>query len=86
MNPLDYIRIDSDILQLDLPSTDKIILGAVKSFNGRGLMLSNEALAKMLNSKPNTIAKSIGRLKAKKLIHIEKEQSRYRLIYWKRIF
>lgn len=82
MTPLDYIRIDADVLGLNLSSTEKLILGAVKSLDGKGMMLSNDELARLLNSKPDTVSKAIGRLESKKLIHSENRQSRYRRIYF----
>lgn len=82
MTPLDYIRIDADILGLNLSGTEKLILGAVKNLNGRGLMLSNAELARLLNSKTDTISKAIGRLESKELIHFDNRQSRYRRIYF----
>lgn len=80
--PLDYIRIDADILGMNLSSTEKLILGAIKNLNGRGLMLSNAELARLMNSKPDTVSKAIGRLESKGLIHFDNRQSKYRRIYF----
>lgn len=82
MTPLDYIRIDADILsRQDLTDKAKMLMGLIKNFNGKGLMMSNPELAKSLGTSTKTISRAISELEDKDLVSITGGQSRYRKIY-----
>lgn len=80
MTPLGYIRIDADVLSRpDLSDKAKMLLGLIRSFNGKGLMMSNYALGKAICATPNHITKLLAELKG--FITIKNPQSRYRKIF-----
>ena len=83
MTPIDYIRVDADILlRQDLSSTEKLVLGLIKNFNSKGLRLSNGEIGRHIGSKPDTVTGIIRSLKDKHLIEIKNGQSRYRGIFY----
>jgi DNA-binding Lrp family transcriptional regulator len=83
MTGIDYIRIDADILhRQDLNCTEKMIAGLVKSFNSKGLVLTNEEIAQLAGVRPDTISKILSGLTKKKVISITGAQSKYRKIYF----
>ena len=80
MTPIDYIRIDAEILNLQVCDKAKFLLGLVKSFNNKGLMISNQALAKLLCCSENNIVKLLQIIRP--YIRIENPKSRYRKIFY----
>ncbi len=81
MTPIEYIRIDADILQRqDLSDKAKMLLGLIKSFNSSGLMMSNSDLANVICCSEDYIGKLLGELKA--YITVKNPQSRYRKIFY----
>jgi hypothetical protein len=79
MTPIDYIRIDADVLALDLSDKSKMLLGLIKSFD-RGLGMSNSELGELLNCSDDNISRIIRELNA--YIKIKNPQSRYRKIFY----
>ena len=59
MATLKYIKIDSDILAMDLSSTNKMLLGLVKNFGVKGLRMSNDEIAKLIGTRPDTVSKRL---------------------------
>lgn len=83
MTPIDYIRVDIDILQRqNLSNTEKLILGLIKNFNSQGLCLGNNAIGQLVKTRPDTVSKIISKLESQKEISIENAQSKYRRIYF----
>jgi len=82
MSPkIEYIRIDADILLNPFISLRaKVLLSLVKSFSDRGLMLSNQELAKILCCSEDRITKLLVEIKA--YIQIVNPGSRYRKIFY----
>lgn len=82
--PIDYVRIDNEILtRKDLSSTEKIVLGLIKNFNAKGLRLPNSEIAKLVGTKPKTVTIILSRLQDKGWIRIENSQSKYRQVYFR---
>ena len=69
MTPIDYIRIDAEILRLKKSDKAKLLLGLVKRFNNKGLTMSNPELGKLLNCSGEHI-------------RIKNPRSRYRRIFY----
>jgi hypothetical protein len=83
MAPIDYIRIDADVLRLEVSDKAKMLLGMIKSFNCNGLTMSNPELAKLLNCSCGSIKRALREIE--QYIRIENAQSRYRKIfYWRK--
>ncbi len=80
MTPIDYIRVDADILRLQIGDKAKLLLGLVKRFNDKGLMMSNSELADLLNCSGDNIRRLLKEIG--KYIRIENPQSRYRKIFY----
>ena len=80
MTPIDYIRVDADILSLQICDKAKLLLGLIKRFNNKGLMMSNTELGKLLNCSGDNIKKLLGEIKDS--IRIENRQSKYRKIFY----
>lgn len=80
MTPIDYIRIDAEILQL--PKSDKAhkLLGLVKGFNSNGLMISNSELGKILQCSEDNVSRLLREIK--EYVRIKNPQSRYRKIFY----
>lgn len=80
---LEYVKIPVAVLELDgLCLAQKILLAMVLSFSNRGLKMSNAALGKLLNIRPDTVSKMLADLAAKGYIEIANKQSRWRVIYF----
>jgi hypothetical protein len=79
--PLTHITIQADVLYSKLPSTVKLVLGAIKSFPDNGLMLSNEEIGKFAGVCPDRVTKILKNLRDKKLIKTVNPQSKYRRTY-----
>jgi hypothetical protein len=79
---IEYITIPVGILQLPISDKQKMLLGLICAFGDRGLMMSNSELGKLLSIHFNTVGVLIGQLKAKNLIRINNNQSKYRKIYF----
>jgi len=83
MTPIDYIKIDSDILKRqDLSNTEKMILGLIKNFNSKSLTMSNVTIGQLVGARPDTVSKIISKLQSQKDIKIQNAQSKYRRIYF----
>jgi DNA-binding Lrp family transcriptional regulator len=81
--PIDFVHIDSDILQRqDLNCTEKMITGLVKSFNGKGLRLSNDKIATLLGIRADSVSRILTGLVRKNIISMTGAQSKYRKIYF----
>jgi DNA-binding MarR family transcriptional regulator len=79
---LDYVLIPIQILTLKgLTLREKILLSLVASFNKKGLRMSNDKLAEILNICPSRVSKILKNLKRKQCVKIEKPQSPWRVIY-----
>ena len=83
MTPVDYIRVDAEILRLQVCDKAKFLLGLIKSFNNKGLMMSNPELGKLLNCSSNSIKRALKEIEEN--IRIENAQSKYRKIFYSRI-
>ncbi|HOK66817.1 MAG TPA: hypothetical protein PK054_03120 [Anaerohalosphaeraceae bacterium] len=81
-NGLKYIRIPAEILYLqELTLDEKVILGAAASFPKKGLRMSNAALGKVINKRPEAVSRILSALQEKNFIRIENGKSRWRRIY-----
>lgn len=80
MSPLDYIRIDVEILSLKISDKAKLLLGLVKRFNRKGLIMSNSEIAELLNASPKHVTRLPSELHNH--IQIKSPQSRYRKIFY----
>lgn len=82
MTPIDYIRVDADILRLKLSDKAKMLLGLVKSFNHNGscLKMSNPELAELLCCSENHVGKLLREIS--RYLRIENSQSRYRRVFY----
>ncbi len=82
MTPVDYIRIDSEVLKLEISDKGKMLLGLIKRYSNNGdcLKMSNPELAKVLCCSENHIVKLLREIS--KFIIIENQQSRYRRIFY----
>lgn len=79
MTPIDYIRIDAEILQLDISDKGKFLLGLVKRFK-HGLRMSNSDLAELLKCSPDNIPRILREVN--EYVRIENPQSRYRTMFY----
>jgi hypothetical protein len=83
MAPIDYIRIDADILRLEVSDKAKMLLGMIKNFNCNGLTMSNHQLAQLLNCSCGSIKRALREIE--QYTRIENAQSKYRKIfYWRK--
>ena len=80
MTPIDYIRIDAEILRLKISDKGKFLLGLVKRFNSTGLKMSNQDLAELLGCSTDNIVKVLREINS--YIRIENAQSRYRKVFY----
>ncbi len=83
MTPIDYIRVDAEILRLKKSDKAKLLLGLIKSFNNKGLMMSNPELGQLLNCSGGTIKRALKEIEEN--IRIENAQSKYRKIFYSHI-
>ncbi|MEJ5259378.1 MAG: hypothetical protein WHS88_04225 [Anaerohalosphaeraceae bacterium] len=82
-NGLKYIRIPAEILYLqELTLAEKVILGAAASFPKKGLRMSNAALGKIINKRPESVSRILSALQERNFIQIENGKNRYRRIYF----
>jgi hypothetical protein len=80
---ISYVRIEADVLsRKDLSSTEKIILGLVQSFDGKGLMLPNNEIGNIVGVRADTVSAIIAGLQAKGLVCCANPQSKYRRVYF----
>ena len=79
---LDYLHIPIAILRLPgLNLRQKLLLGLVISFNEKGLRMSNDELAEIVDVCSSRISKIVKSLERKGYVKIKNPQSRYRVIY-----
>jgi DNA-binding MarR family transcriptional regulator len=79
---LDYILIPIQILTLKGYSlSKKILLSLVSSFNEKGLRMSNDDLAEILDVRPTWISELLCDLESTGDVEIKNRQSRHRVIY-----
>lgn len=80
---LDYIYIPMQILTLKgYSASKKILLSLVASFNSKGLRMSNDALAEILDVRADSVSKLLSDLESGGDIEIKNRQSKYRAIYF----
>ncbi len=65
-----------------LSNTERLLLGLIMSFDAKGLMLSNQKLAKIFHKHPAHISGVISKLTRLGYVRVENAQSRYRKIYF----
>jgi len=83
MTPIDFITIQADVLYRDdLNPTEKLVLGLVQSFNGKGLIIGNDEIARLASVRADTVSKILTKLHTRNLIEIVNPQSRHRRIYF----
>ena len=79
---LDYIHLSVPILKLKgYTLSKKILLSLVVSFNSKGLRMSNDDLAEILDVRPSYISDLLVELESSGDIEIKNRQSRHRAIY-----
>lgn len=80
MTPIDYIRIDVEILSLKISDKAKLLLGLIKRFSNKSLMMSNSEIGALLNCSGDNIRRLLK--ETEKFTRIENPQSRYRKIFY----
>jgi len=82
MTPIEFVRIDRDILtRRDLSDKGKMLLGLITTFNGGGLTVGNGELAEILCIHENSVSRLLADLERKNLVRIENSKSRFRRVY-----
>jgi hypothetical protein len=84
MTPIDYIVICAEILVLHISDKAKMLLGLIKRFGNKGLMMSNSDLAKLLCCSRDHVGKLLKEISL--YITIENPQSRYRKIFYSGLY
>ena len=80
MTPVDHIYLDIDTMKLKLSDKAKMLTALIKSFNCKGLMISNSELAELLGCSEDHVSKLLKEISGH--IHIENPQSRYRKVFY----
>jgi len=80
MDNIQYIRVDIDILRLPIKDKSKLLLGLIKSFNSKGLIISNPKLGELIGCSEDYVSKLLKDLD--KYITIINPKSRYRRIIY----
>ena len=80
MGALEYIRIDRDILEMNFCDKAKMLLGLVRSFDSRGLLMTNAELGNLLSCSSDHIGRLLQEIGS--FIQIENARSRYRKIFY----
>jgi len=80
VTPIDYIRVDADILRLRISDKGKLLLGLIKNFNGKALMMSNGDIAELLGCSQDHVVRLMKEIN--QYTQIENSQSRYRRIFY----